>query len=345
MAWFSRQLTLDRNIQGRQNLCIQFQVYVKRRDHRQKKKAFKKKSPLWDFSANDEFRMIYPSMQTTTTHQRRPCRIIWGFLLENTYFTEFDAANHRIIEEAYRQRKLRQSSHYITIRDSHLPAPARVYFGVAQVHLRMPGTRYYVKRRTVYLSGSKDKYAPVRSPTQNLLLPTPTISLETPTANVAAASAMNMRPDPTYYPVSTNLPWQAWSSWQLQTTPPPQQQQQYYGWAQGPVASLCDLTMWTASNDQFLVNPQVTESVSSSSSSSSGSDMTLSYLGGPVPSTSSSSSSSTTTNTTTPAMHIPWLPNDEFCEGFETFASQSSLDYNVMDPAISMSLSTQLMQR
>lgn len=70
-------------------------------------------------------------------------------MLENTYFTEFDLPNHRIIEEAYQQRKTRQTSHYINIRDSHLPVQARVYFGVAQVHLRMPGTRYYVKRRIV----------------------------------------------------------------------------------------------------------------------------------------------------------------------------------------------------
>lgn len=76
-------------------------------------------------------------------------RVIWGFMLENTYFTEFDLPNHRIIEEAYQQRKTRQTSHYINIRDSHLPVQARVYFGVAQVHLRMPGTRYYVKRRIV----------------------------------------------------------------------------------------------------------------------------------------------------------------------------------------------------
>ncbi|KAI8366032.1 uncharacterized protein BYT42DRAFT_608644 [Radiomyces spectabilis] len=76
-------------------------------------------------------------------------KVIWGFMLENTYFMEFDVCNHRIIEQAYHQRRMRQTSHYITIRDSHLPAPARIYFGVAQVHLRMPGTRYYVKRRVV----------------------------------------------------------------------------------------------------------------------------------------------------------------------------------------------------
>ncbi|ORZ02896.1 hypothetical protein BCR43DRAFT_510029 [Syncephalastrum racemosum] len=93
-------------------------------------------------------------------------RVIWGFMLENTYFTEFDLSNHRIIEDAYHLRKMRPTSHYITIRDSHLPAPARVYFGVAQVHLRMPGTRYYVKRRVVYIRPS----APVSAvaPSQRL---------------------------------------------------------------------------------------------------------------------------------------------------------------------------------
>lgn len=73
-------------------------------------------------------------------------QIIWGFMLENSYFTEFDKANHAIIEKAYSQRKRKQTSHYVVIHDSHLSSPAKVYFGVEQVHLRMPGTRYYVKR-------------------------------------------------------------------------------------------------------------------------------------------------------------------------------------------------------
>ncbi|CAO3672495.1 hypothetical protein G6F70_004357 [Rhizopus microsporus] len=73
-------------------------------------------------------------------------QIIWGFMLENAYFTEFDKANHAIIEKAYSQRKRKQTSHYVVIRDSHLSSPAKIYFGVEQVHLRMPGTRYYVKR-------------------------------------------------------------------------------------------------------------------------------------------------------------------------------------------------------
>lgn len=88
-------------------------------------------------------------LTTSCPQKHQKPRVIWGFMLENTYFTEFDLPNHRIIEEAYQQRKTRQTSHYINIRDSHLPVQARVYFGVAQVHLRMPGTRYYVKRRIV----------------------------------------------------------------------------------------------------------------------------------------------------------------------------------------------------
>ncbi|KAI8089554.1 uncharacterized protein BX664DRAFT_314750 [Halteromyces radiatus] len=74
---------------------------------------------------------------------------IWGFMLENTFFMEFDESNHIVIETAYQQKKLQQTSHHILIRDSHLPCEAKIYFGVAQIHLRMPGTRYYVKRKTV----------------------------------------------------------------------------------------------------------------------------------------------------------------------------------------------------
>lgn len=73
----------------------------------------------------------------------------WGFMLENTFFMEFDIANHSIIENAYQQKKLKHASHHITIQDSHLPCDARIYFGVAQIHLRMPGTRYYVKRKSI----------------------------------------------------------------------------------------------------------------------------------------------------------------------------------------------------
>ncbi|KAL0075463.1 hypothetical protein J3Q64DRAFT_1878031 [Phycomyces blakesleeanus] len=95
-------------------------------------------------------------------------KVVWGFMLENTYFMEFDHSNHAIIELAYRQRRSRQASHYITIRDSNLPSPARVYFGVAQVHLRMPGTRYYVKRRVLKVSTPASTRRQVQTQAQSL---------------------------------------------------------------------------------------------------------------------------------------------------------------------------------
>jgi hypothetical protein len=78
-------------------------------------------------------------------------KVLWGFMLENTSFTEFQEKNHVIIETAYRQRKQKNTSSYIDIIDHNLPKPnqARVYFGVVQMHLRMPGTRYYVKRKVI----------------------------------------------------------------------------------------------------------------------------------------------------------------------------------------------------
>ncbi|KAI8095874.1 hypothetical protein BDF21DRAFT_406907, partial [Thamnidium elegans] len=88
------------------------------------------------------------SIATTTTTSSSSSsdgsKIVWGFMFENTLFTEFERRNHPIIEAAYRQRKKKHSSHHITIVDSNLPKPgkAKVYFGVAQNHLRMPGTRY-----------------------------------------------------------------------------------------------------------------------------------------------------------------------------------------------------------
>ncbi|CAO3587641.1 unnamed protein product [Absidia cylindrospora] len=85
------------------------------------------------------------------THQNQ---FTWGFMLENTLFVEFDQANHIIIENSYQQKKMKQSSHHIVIRDSHLPCDAKVYFGVAQIHLRMPGTRYYVKRKSLPVTNS-----------------------------------------------------------------------------------------------------------------------------------------------------------------------------------------------
>ncbi|KAF1806098.1 hypothetical protein V8B55DRAFT_1569021 [Mucor lusitanicus] len=78
-------------------------------------------------------------------------KVIWGFMLENTLFTEFQEENHAKIEAAYSQRKQRSTSYYIEVEDSNLPRPykARVYFGVARMHLRMPGTRYYVERHVI----------------------------------------------------------------------------------------------------------------------------------------------------------------------------------------------------
>lgn len=81
-------------------------------------------------------------------------KILWGFMLENTSFTEFQEKNHVIIETAYHQRKQKNTSSFIDVIDHNLPKPhqARVYFGVAQMHLRMPGTRYYVKRKVINIA-------------------------------------------------------------------------------------------------------------------------------------------------------------------------------------------------
>lgn len=93
------------------------------------------------------------SQTAASTNVQTPdgSRVVWGFMFENTLFTEFERRNHPIIEAAYRQRKKKHTSHYITITDSNLPKPgkAKVYFGVAQNHLRMPGTRYYVNRQVI----------------------------------------------------------------------------------------------------------------------------------------------------------------------------------------------------
>lgn len=108
-------------------------------------------------------------MSSTTTTTSDGTRIVWGFMFENTLFTEFEHRNHPIIEAAYRQRKKKHSSHHITIVDSNLPKPgkAKVYFGVAQNHLRMPGTRYYVTRQLINLSSSSPFSLP-------MLIPSPT---------------------------------------------------------------------------------------------------------------------------------------------------------------------------
>lgn len=96
-------------------------------------------------------------------------RIVWGFMFENTLFTEFERRNHSIIEAAYRQRKMKHTSHHITIVDSNLPKPgkAKIYFGVAQNHLRMPGTRYYVNRQVIKSSSNKSKNTTTTSERSN----------------------------------------------------------------------------------------------------------------------------------------------------------------------------------
>jgi hypothetical protein len=72
----------------------------------------------------------------------------WGFLFENVHFIPFDSVNNQLIEMEYQARGAHYS-HNIDIVDSNLKYPAKIYFGVAQTHLRMPGTRYYVKRREI----------------------------------------------------------------------------------------------------------------------------------------------------------------------------------------------------
>lgn len=92
--------------------------------------------------------------------------VVWGFMLENTLFTKFEDHNHALIESAYRQRKSKKASHYIHIVDMNLPKPykAKVYFGVAQNHLRMPGTRYYVTRKVIKSTTSSQTSTPISIP-------------------------------------------------------------------------------------------------------------------------------------------------------------------------------------
>ncbi|RUP27244.1 hypothetical protein BC936DRAFT_138747 [Jimgerdemannia flammicorona] len=73
----------------------------------------------------------------------------WGFLLENTFFIAFDANNNLVLERCYR-RPNRSQTRWIEITDTHLNAPAKVYFGVESNHLRMPGTRYTVLRKNTH---------------------------------------------------------------------------------------------------------------------------------------------------------------------------------------------------
>ncbi|RUP43619.1 hypothetical protein BC936DRAFT_136936 [Jimgerdemannia flammicorona] len=72
----------------------------------------------------------------------------WGFMLENTFFTPFDMYNNMLLEQTYAQPNRGQTK-YVEITDTHLNAPAKVYFGVVSNHLRMPGTRYTVVRQTI----------------------------------------------------------------------------------------------------------------------------------------------------------------------------------------------------
>ncbi|KAI8336869.1 hypothetical protein EDC96DRAFT_523859 [Choanephora cucurbitarum] len=126
---------------------------------------------------------MHTSDNLATTHTITS-KVIWGFMLENTLFTEFEERNHAIIEAAYKQRKRKQGSHYIHIVDANLPKPgkAKVYFGVVQNHLRMPGTRYYVNRRVV-----KDR----KIPNSPAFVPTPVSTNSTSTASSVSDACLS----------------------------------------------------------------------------------------------------------------------------------------------------------
>ena len=87
----------------------------------------------------------------------------WGFLFESVRFTPFDSVNNQLIEMEYQARGAHYS-HNIDIVDSNLKYPAKIYFGVAQTHLRMPGTRYYVKRREIKVQSPPVVPAPPTPP-------------------------------------------------------------------------------------------------------------------------------------------------------------------------------------
>ncbi|GAA5798980.1 hypothetical protein HPULCUR_004389 [Helicostylum pulchrum] len=142
------------------------------------------------------------SSTTTTSSSTEKSKIVWGFMFENTLFTEFERRNHPIIEAAYRQRKKKHSSHHITIVDSNLPKPgkAKVYFGVAQNHLRMPGTRYYVNRQIIRPAPSSPPFS------VPMLMPSPT---STTSSSSSSFSSVDM----------------SFASRQQQEVPRPQQQQ------------------------------------------------------------------------------------------------------------------------
>lgn len=121
-------------------------------------------------------------------------QIIWGFMFENTLFTPFERRNHPIIEAAYRQRKKKHCSHHINIVDSNLPKPgkAKVYFGVAQNHLRMPGTRYYVTRQIVKATPSPTPQSSSSLKTP-MLMPSPTSTFSSSSFSSLDAAALNQQ--------------------------------------------------------------------------------------------------------------------------------------------------------
>ncbi|GAN11813.1 hypothetical protein MAM1_1016d11419 [Mucor ambiguus] len=145
-------------------------------------------------------------------------KVVWGFMLENTLFTEFHEENHAKIEAAYSQRKQRSTSNYIELEDSNLPKPhkARVYFGVARMHLRMPGTRYYVERHVIpppllspcsatSLTGSERSYSSPL-PMTPALKPSPTSTASTTTSVITSSSnSCSLYSDLLYPPLDPTL--------------------------------------------------------------------------------------------------------------------------------------------
>jgi hypothetical protein len=146
--------------------------------------------------------MIITSKMKTTALDANECKIVWGFLLENTLFTEFEEHNHAIIETAYRQRKKKQASHYIVIVDANLPKPckAKVYFGVVQNHLRMPGTRYYVARHVVRPNTTASTSNTVKS--SSSLTPPPPLLMPSPMSTTSSSTSSS---DTVYPPLHPSI--------------------------------------------------------------------------------------------------------------------------------------------
>lgn len=141
------------------------------------------------------------SKTPTSTNVQTPdgSIVVWGFMFENTLFTEFERRNHPIIEAAYRQRKKKHTSHYITITDSNLPKPgkAKVYFGVAQNHLRMPGTRYYVNRQVIRPATSESTTRPSKPVVTSPMPPVSSpyslpVMIPSPTSTFSSSSFSSM---------------------------------------------------------------------------------------------------------------------------------------------------------